>query len=460
MSSTIKDGTYKPLSAFQKVNGLWVPISVWNKYQGVWYEVNSNGIKVIIDSATTIYDFNLKNFLISAGLWTPAKAITITELLVTERTVLTQDVLNERVSDLYGYYNATPPAEKKGYIRTLNAYNRNVDNTVYIGPFAVFSQNLSLYAFDTGSDWPAGSSIKVFNLKGTIYGRGGNGSGGFDNATSLAYNQNLYLPQPIAIPLSCCRQHGWPALKTTLPIETLNVSGLLAGGGAGGSLFGTVVASEASLFSGIDAIPVDRPVIQSDLIIAHSYLPGVNAPPNQLNGTVASGTNTQYGAGGGGVAPHGGGGGQGGGLSGRTNPAANQYTDASNYTNYVNGVPGTAGTLLAPGTASTSLISVDTKGKYFTGVTTYTTGGGGVRGGAWGEDSPSNTWLVGGLFAGTDYWDSPHPPTTLNLNTTNYRFSRTLKGWGGPAIKGVDLIQTILGDSLIKGRRVPSSYYF
>lgn len=463
MPGSVKDsGSFKPLSAFHKVNGLWLPISMWQRYQGVWYEANSNGIKVVIDSPTPIYDFNLKNFLISAGLWTPEKPIVITELLITEQTVLTQDILNERVSDFYGYYNISAPAEKKGYIRTLNAYVRNADWSIYTGPFALFSQNLSLYAFDTGDSWPVGSKIKLFNLKGTIYGRGGNGSGGFDNATSPIYDKNPYLPGASTIPLSCCRQHGWPALKTTLPIDVLNVSGLLAGGGAGGSLFGTVVATEASLFAGIDNIPNDRPVVQSDLIIAHSYIAGVSASPNLLNGAVATSSITHYGLGTdiGEVAPHGGGGGQGGGLSGRTNPAANQYTDSSNYTTYVNGVPGQPGTLLAPGTASTALISIDIRSKYFSGLTTYTTGGGGVRGGGWGEDSPQNTWQSVGLLGGADYWNSPHPPTTLTLYSTDYRFSKTLKGWGGPSIKGVELIQTILNSENIKGRQVPSSYYW
>lgn len=472
MPASVKDsGSFKPLSAYQKINGLWLPISMWQKYQGVWYEANSNGIKVVIDSPTTIYDFNLKDFLISAGLWTPEKPIVITELLITEQTVLTQTVANQRVYAVRGYDGQATPPDIPGYTKVLVPSRREGTATYY--NYCVYDQNLSLYAFDTGDGWPTNSRIERLVIQGKVHGRGGNGSGGSNNSTTpfgvlFDGGSRSTLPAVSYVGPS----HGWPALRTTLPIKTLSVPGLLAGGGAGGGPRGRAISkTNTEVMNLIDSRPLKLSEMEPYVgpffltLCAEPILVSGSAPrdpaPLHSQGTLIMAVSPRIGY-------HGGGGGQGGAFGGLVNPLPNNYTDSSNYATYVNGVAGTDSPLEAPGTASVANVQVTSAGKYQPARERLFVSSGSFIGGAWGEDTPECLLSSGDLNQANltaQWWDSGQPARSALIDygggvTSTVYFSSRLKSWGGPSIKGVELIQTILNSENIKGRQVPSSYYW
>jgi hypothetical protein len=166
----VKDaGTWKQVKTlFIKDAGTWKQVStVYVKDAGVW-KACPVGIELLISADTTNY--NIKNEAIAAG-W---DGITPTQITVT------------------------------------------VQSGVYVS-----ATGTSSYAMDTGSGFPAGTTITIIN-NGFIIGKGGNGGGGGSVSSSGA----------VTAPGS--GSLGGPALRAQYQITIFNY-GTIAGGGNGGN---------------------------------------------------------------------------------------------------------------------------------------------------------------------------------------------------------------------------------
>ena len=88
----------------------------------------------------------------------------------------------------------------------------------------VFSTSRSAYAFETGSDWPDGVTIKLRVRDGAyIVGRGGNGG-----------NTNVEIDGTTITVTGSAGGNGGPAMRVTHDISIIN-SGTIGGGGGGGA---------------------------------------------------------------------------------------------------------------------------------------------------------------------------------------------------------------------------------
>ena len=462
-------GLWREASPSVNVGGVWKNADAFARQGGVWYQTTSNGINVVIDSAAVLYDFNLKTWLQGAGLWPASGPVVINELRITARTVITHRVMSVRVPD-YTSDRAGTPVDYHGYKKTLLLAANQATNTglVYRHNIIAYDQDLSVHAFTTGTDWPAGSSIKTFILEGRIIGRGGDGCGMAGSTFTAVFRMPGATNDGTAtLDHMVGMRHGWPALHTSIPIQTLSVTGELGGGGAGGMYPGVsyTMSSANNTKAGHDARVA---AFQADSCVSNLYhmlqayaslvtvalVPmGRYVTPTNLDTTTPHnglmiGGNAKF-------VMHGGGGGQGGSFGGISRKMSNT-SNSSYYYTYTNGVDGGAGTLNAPGGAGTSTVTYATNDSKYGGVSGRVEGGG-IPGAALGQDGlhkldvkyvlASNSSVVS-LFDGQPSADYTYTGDyTYTYFTTPVIYTR-----GGNAITGKSLITSATGN--IKGRQV------
>jgi hypothetical protein len=114
-------------------------------------------------------------------------------------------------------YNLRAAAVTAGWNQTSPL---NATVTINAGVY-VSSTNTGTYAFDTGSTFPAGTTLALIN-NGTILGMGGRGSDSCATGSDASYQQ----PTTIA-------SVGGPGLIARYAISITN-NGIISGGGGGG----------------------------------------------------------------------------------------------------------------------------------------------------------------------------------------------------------------------------------
>lgn len=460
-------GLWREASPSVHVGGVWQSAEAFVRQGGVWYQTTSSGVNILIDSATPLYDFNLKTWLQGAGLWPASGPVVINELRITAQTVITHQVIPLRVPDYTSDHAGTPP-ERHGYKKTLMYAAGSSTNTgmIYRNNMFAYDQDLSVHAFTTGTDWPVGSTIQRFILEGRIIGRGGDGSG----LTGTTYNSVQRLPSATSditytFDHTIGPRHGWPALHTTVPIQTLEVPGELGGGGAGGFLPGVAYTISGTGNTKADhdarvAAWVANPAISTlfKMLQAYSSMStvGLTAMGRGTNGnlnTMSVHSSSVLG-GSAKMVMHGGGGGQGGSFGGISRKVANSSSGSTYYT-YVNGVDGGNGTLNAPGGAGTSTVSYSTNDTKYGGDPSSISQGG-IPGAALGQDCLSKLDVTYNNANGAVNLFDGQPGVDLTFDYAGapltYYVTPVLYTKGGNAITGASLIGSATGN--IKGRQV------
>ncbi len=456
-------GLWKDAVPKVKVGGLWKDASSYVKAGGLWYQASSNSINIIIDSATTLYDFNLKAYMQSAGIWPASGPVVINELRITARTVITHLPLAAAPPAQYGSKAGAAPAvngytllkEMPAGLVTSNTSGGTTNYTEYMHDVWLYRQDLTKHAFTTGDAWPSGSRIGNFIVEGSIVGRGGDGAGVYGDttfydtqkwavtgSTSTAKTISTYSARDTVL-----YRHGWPSLHTTVPITTLNAVGKVAGGGAGGCypspLYYTYAQGNATqraeALAQVAAFNAKSRPMDEDAFFATGRGTGSTLYfQSTMAGSAAS-------------AAHGCGGGQGGGKGGKARALSNTSTNT-----WVLGVEGGDGTLSAPGGAGTSTVSYNSTDTKYGGVPSKMVGGG-VPGAALGADALHKLSVVYTNWAGEAlaYFDNtPAAEWTVDIYGTIIVSvpTKTMYSQGGDAITGASLITNITGN--LYGRRV------
>lgn len=440
------------------------------------------GIDVVIDSATPLYNFNLKSHLQTNGLWPATGPMVINTLTITARTTIRFPDMTVRVPDFWGGQSAAPTQYSgwRTHIAAAAGSTNDIGGTIH-DPIYLYSQDLSIHAFTTGDGWPSGSLIRTINVLGKIIGRGGDGQG-LTGLTSGTYRSTPSggTTQTLTLKGYVSRRHGWPAMEIKVPVNQLNVSGLVAGGGAGGSYPGPIVRSvyltgdgreEASkaqvraLMSRITANMTSKEIFDAGMPLSFGYIDLQTSDVFSSIGAIKSGigdgsyeTSSPF------FAPtfggdakalmHGCGGGQGGGLGG-VSVKMTSSSDGTFYYTYTNGTDGGSGTDSAPGGAGTTPVHYTTNDtKVGLSGSVY---GGGIQGASFGADSTSKLDVYSAPYntPGTVY-------TRMNLDTSAeltgvsslYISSVALWARGGNAVTGNSFIASIPSIMNIKGRVV------
>lgn len=443
-------GVWKDAAPKVKVSGSWKDASGYVKAGGLWYQASSNGINIIIDSATTLYDFNLKTYMQSAGIWPASGPVVINELTVTARTYITTTP-RVKVPLMYDTLTdtPTPPIPYTGFkwarmVVPAKSQGTNQNSTMYRFKFA---QDLARYAFTVGAGWPVGSVINKFNVLGFIYGQGGDGDDDGMEFVPGGISYNWYANDgtyPATTTELCQSGHGDHAMHTSnVHITTLAVTGGVYGGGAGGSMGRYINTKAADVVNTTYAPPlVDVPVDIAEFWPTNtptSFGSGglVWWPVQQLG--VKDNVQTaaiQYAM----WRINGHGGGQGGGRGGSIGGTRSVIRSAPQ--------PGGAGTFAARGVCPSNLVDYDEAGEKVTLTfkTAYVTG---PQAGAWGEDStPGQVYDNQSIYSLTG--------SVVDRLITNDTRKNTYIGpyryIGGTAIQGRASITTITDPTKIKGR--------
>lgn len=433
-----------------KVGGVWKDASGYVKAGGLWYQTTSSGINVIIDSATTLYDFNLKTYMQGAGIWPASGPVVINELTVTARTYITT---TPRVKVPFMYETLTdtpiPPIPYTGFkwermVVPVKSQGTNQNSIMYRFKFA---QDLARYAFKVGDGWPVGSVINKFNVLGFIYGQGGDGDCDGWELVPGGVNYNWYANDglyPTTNVEICPSGHGDHALHTSnVPITTLAVSGGVYGGGAGGNIGRYINTKGSDVVQTTYAPPlVDVPVDLAEFWSANTatslggnglglwHIPQVGVKGNVQTATIEYALWRVNGCGGG----------QGGGRGGSIGGTRTVIRSAPQ--------PGGAGTFAAKGACPSNLVDYDEAGEKITLTykTTYVTG---PQAGAWGEDSsPGQVYDNQNIYSLT----SSVVDRVLTGGTAKSSYIGPYKYIGGTAIQGRSSITTITDPTKIKGR--------
>lgn len=446
-------GLWREASPRVNVGGVWKNADAFARQGGVWYQTTSSGINVVIDSATVLYDFNLKTWLQGAGLWSVSRPVVINELRITARTVITQNV-GQEVVDYEQRENSTLyRTVPRGYqtIVRLEGSNYCFYNT---------QEDPALYpAFTTGDGWPAGSSIARILVEGTIYGKGADGLGGPTTYTAICrtktsssiteVNSSQIFQSLLMPPISIGLRHAYPAMKLTLPVGRLEVSGGVYGGGASSATW-AIEVSRGPLTAGYNGTHHPIPVENWPKKMTHKFL--VDNPITTRS--VSNGTTTdttyfgfRYGTyymgvttspsgtflAGPGGSMHGGGGGQGNGKG--AGPALNmQQVFAQEPVSGFGPIAGGNGTLTAAGAAAAS------RERYYNSDSKY--GGATARdtlsplsGGVWGEKPPLGRFMVSTAAAGAGHAPLPPSNTYNMLDEGIYRYDEP-QLWTVPVYAG------------------------
>ena len=269
-------GLWKEATPFVRPAGSWKQADAYVRQGGMWYQSSSQGMNILIDSATPLHDFNLKTWMQGAGLWPESGPVIIDELTVTARTHITTSERSAVVPVHASYLTdlAAPPMNTNGFKwmkRVIAAGTMGSGQTQPLYNF-MFAQELNRYAFNMGTGWPVGSVVNTFNVQGYIYGRGGDGDcsivgNPYQVPGGKAYdwyaNNGTYYDANI---LLCQSGHGDHGLNTaSVVIKTLNVTGGVYGGGAGASLNRMLCTKEANTVYIANPPPASEPFDQSTL---------------------------------------------------------------------------------------------------------------------------------------------------------------------------------------------------
>lgn len=458
-------GLWKEAIPFVRPAGSWKQADAYVRQGGLWYQTTSRGLDILIDSATPLYDFNLKNWLITAGLWSDTSPVIIKTLTITARTLIAHTQYTTRTQPEWGGKNGVP-VQKVGFTltKTISAGSviSNVSGgvtyyTEYMHDVWAYTQDLTAHAFTTGEGWPAGSRIETFLIEGKIQGRGGDGAGihGYTQYDTRIWNTTAPTKQTNANNLASIVlfRHGYPAFRTTIPIGTLNVTGEVAGGGAGG-------AYPSPGYAPYTVGNAERQANAEQQIALWNAME--KAPQNGPEGSVDTGrvvSRPGYGSlyslyvlgGHAAMAAHGCGGGYGGGLGGLRQVLSNSTTDT-----WVLGTDGGNGTLTSAGGAGTSTVTFNSTDSKFGGTPSKLVGGG-IPGANKGQDADTKLTVYQTLWDGTvtARFDNGTPTvmtdTTLSPGST-YLPSKVFFAKGGESITGKSLITNISGNFF--GRQV------
>lgn len=462
-------GAWKDAVPKVNVGGAWKAASSFVKAGGLWYQASSNGLNIIIDSATTLYDFNLKAYMQGAGIWPASGPVVINELRITARTVITQNVGSEVVDFELRYNNATPfrPAPR-GY----KVYTHIVNGASYGHQY--YQENPDLYpAFTTGDGWPVGSIIQKFIVEGLIYGKGADGLGTPKTYNARRENSDgsvILSSQDISTSgdgfMAMTLRHGYPALAVTVPIVSLQVAGGVYGGGASSACIGLTAAPAGTVDANSHPVPIaDWParltaeylITQPITIKASSN--GVTTPYYGFARGVLWPTTSAYGllsiCG---FGFHGGGGGQGGGVG--ANPIRTPTFMSGANAGFIAGrepLAGGDGTVGAVGAGSTAPVEYyDNDSKYGGGESVMAQSSAALSGCSWGAELSSSTFLTNYVAAGAGR--APVPPTTVALITEGMHqtraHTRIFFSKSGAAILGAANVTSYTSLTQIKGKRL------
>jgi hypothetical protein len=135
-------------------------------------------------------------------------------------------------------YNLYEAASTRYPLESGDIINVNIEEGVFIG-----SSSVSLPAFTTGTGWPTGVTINIYN-NGSIIGRGGEGGGNTEgfNTVAILGDSGVILATSTIL-----GRDGGPAVDFTLDVSLEN-NGIIGGGGGGGGAGG-------GGFSGSEAYP-------------------------------------------------------------------------------------------------------------------------------------------------------------------------------------------------------------
>lgn len=250
-------GAWKGAAPKVNVGGAWKASDAWVRAGGLWYQASANGLKVTIDSATTLYDFNLKTYLQGAGLWPASGPLVIDELTITARTRITQNVGDSVVDNEVNYNVSTP-------YRTLPRGYKGI--TIFADNTYVFSntqEDTALYpAFTTGDGWPTGSKINRIVVEGLIYGKGADGLGnpqtyyGQWRTSAGQQGADVTVWAILSGFLGIGLRHGWDAMKLTVPVGRIEGSGTVGGGGAAATTMGVQLAKSPTSSAMTSTVPL------------------------------------------------------------------------------------------------------------------------------------------------------------------------------------------------------------
>lgn len=469
-------GAWKDAAPKVKVSGSWKDASSFVKAGGLWYQASSNGLNIIIDSATTLYDFNLKTYIQDAGIWPASGPVVIDKLTVTARTVITQDVGQEVVAYEDRLANSTPwRATPRGYKMVTKSVVIS-GHTYY--QFISYQENPDLYpAFTTGSGWPAGSLIKTLQVEGVIYGKGADGMGhtttyaaqyqGPDGTIYKVPGNGSSTSEELLVGL----RHGYPAVSLTIPVTTLTVTGGVYGGGAAASraLFtiyplgtpnqqtcGVPVAAWPERLTG--EFTLANPITRTGAggvayVTYYTFRGGILNPYLQIySGTYSPDTLHMNFPG-----AHGHGGGQGFGKGGgafTSLPVLSGGAFAPGYT----GLPGGNGTLTAPGAAPSSVVDYYFNDSKYGAASTIKYPTDTFDGLPWGTERTAAYTYKGDLKAAgagralnPPTMDFTVPAVGMYPNLAN---TRVFGSKAGAAILGTSNVTTYTSLTQIKGNRL------
>lgn len=423
-----------------------------------------SGLNIIIDSATRIYDFNLKTYLQQLGMWSDTNPIVINSLTVTSQTTITTTKRNyDTPTDWCTMAAGDVVPDFVGFKKTKVLVPAG---TIGSGSPAFYrthlTQDVNRFAFTTGTGWPVGSVIKRMNIAGTIFGEGGKGddggayepysAAGYSTVVSSgiqpsgAYDANynfLGWTSAAAIAPRAAQGHGDNALEITIPVLALDVAGLVMGGGAGAGVITPIRA-----IAGVSR-PVGRP--DESLWVAHFPVNAQQGRQNQFNHlsdpfyTPSEGRWYSGGLRGYYLALNGAGGGAGEGRGGTAAPLP--ATVAGSFTLYTQVQQGGNGALLLPGASPTtnprSEFADPKAGTYYWGE--YLTA---PAAGAPGQDATHAAVRIG-----SDYLVVSTQTSVTDSVGTVYNFAGTRTYKGGLGIRGNANIAAVTGADNIKGVR-------
>lgn len=449
-------GLWKEATAFVNAAG-WKQANAYVRQGGIWYQASSSGMKLLIDSPSPLYDFNLKTWMQGAGLWPASGPVIIDELTVTARTHITTSERSAVVPAHASYLTdlAAPPMNTNGFKwmkRVIAAGTMGSKQTQPMYNF-LFAQELNRYAFTMGTDWPVGSVVNTFNVQGFIYGRGGDGDcsivgNPYQVPAGKAYdwyaNNGAYYDANIQL---CPSGHGDHGLNTaSVVIKTLNVTGGVYGGGAGASLNRMLCTKDLNTVFIANPPPASEPFDQATLwgLVGTAQTGFMTWAPLGLWATATKGRfNSDTGL----IESlmvysHGYGGGQGGGRGG----VAQRIAPSATLTIQGEVQSGGNGTFNSIGASPSSVTQYTSNDKVTMTYRTETL----VTpiAGTWGQDS-----TFGKIKDSTPTYSMTTAAVDIGLvSSPTYLNTFLPYGYkGGTAIKGVGSITSILNSTNIKG---------
>lgn len=444
-------GLWKEASVLVRVSGAWKEAEAYVRQGGLWYQASTNGLKLIIDSATTLYDFNLKNYLQGAGLWPASGPVVISELTITARTRISTTPSAIDVPSSYSTVGAGTPCP----ITFAGFRHKSFNTPTTLGWLTrhVFSQDLTRHAFTTGAGWPSGSLIRRFIVDGLIYGQGGSApkAGNYPQVEGGAYIDfmgNALRPTGAAVNPNY-EGHGYNALEVTIPVGELLGFGGVYGGGAAANWYRAVQQAGSGNLLSLSTLPSkNTPLSYIDIMERIVQAPTTD---NSMSYTPASfiseflpNPNVL-------IFPylHGLGGGQGGGKGGRVNHPTVGTANDTTVAIQAYAQAGGDGSIAAAGgtaTATTRYTSIGKYGNFIRGARVLSP----ALAGSWGQDAtaghlahPDDANLQGRTTDGmVEVSTNPKVDAPVALPYNNK---------GGAAVTGVSFITSRPNPNLFKG---------